>query len=165
MTPVPWTGYWLHYEGKVVPVENFTGVWFKIQKRNNIFKATRVTRHGMAFAHDPLPGVDLWALQGVEKDSLLALIKENQGNTTKLALARKVLDILEPRKETPSEPEEDKPMPNQSSETYQGRGPRCPCRDGDDPFTLADPNSDEEKDSKHRRLEGNPPKAFDGDRA
>jgi len=62
MTPVPWTGYWLHYEGKVVPVENFARVWFKIQKRNNIFEATRVTCHRMAFAHDPLPGVDLWAL-------------------------------------------------------------------------------------------------------
>ncbi len=31
-TPVPWTGYWLRYEGKVVPVENFAGVWFEIQK-------------------------------------------------------------------------------------------------------------------------------------
>ncbi len=61
-TPVPWMGYWLCYEGKVVPVENFAGVWFEIQKRNNIFKATRVTHHGMAFTHDPLPGVDLWAL-------------------------------------------------------------------------------------------------------
>ncbi len=63
----------------------------------------------MAFAHNHLPSINLWALQGVEKDSLLALIKENQGDTTKLALARKVLDIL--KKETPSEPEEDKPMP------------------------------------------------------
>ncbi len=72
----------------------------------------------MAFAHNPLPGIDLWALQGVEKDSLLALIKENQGDTTKLALARKALDILEPKRETPSEPEEDKPMPIQSSETF-----------------------------------------------
>jgi len=61
-TPVPWTGYWLCYEGKVVPVKNFTGVWFEIQKRDHIFKATRVTHHGMAFAHDPLPGIDLWAL-------------------------------------------------------------------------------------------------------
>src|SRR6266403_1000351 len=117
-TPVLWTGYWLCYEGKVVPVENFAGVWYEIQKRNNIFEATRVTHHGMAFAHNPLPGIDLWALQGVEKDSLLALIKENQGDTTKLALARKALDILEPKRETPSEPEEDKPMPIQSSETF-----------------------------------------------
>ncbi len=110
-TPVPWTGYWLRYEGKVVPVENFAGVWFKIQKRDHIFEATRVTRHGMAFAHDPLPGIDLWALQGVEKENLLALIKESQGNTTKLALAGRALNILEPTKDTPSEPEEDEPMP------------------------------------------------------
>ncbi len=54
----------------------------------------------MAFTHDPLPSIDLWALQGVEKDSLLALIKENQGDTTKLALAGRVLDILEPKRET-----------------------------------------------------------------
>ncbi len=72
----------------------------------------------MAFAHDPLPGVDLWALRGVEKDSLLALIKENQDDTTKLALAGKALDILEPKRDTPSEPEEDKPMLIWSSETF-----------------------------------------------
>ena len=78
-TPVPWTGYWLHYEGKVVPVENFARVWFEIQKRDHIFEATRVTHHGMAFTHDPLPGIDLWALWGVEKENLLALIKESQG--------------------------------------------------------------------------------------
>ncbi len=41
--PVPWTGYWLRYKGKVVPVENFTGVWFEIQKRDHIFEATSVT--------------------------------------------------------------------------------------------------------------------------
>ena len=61
-TPVPWTGYWLHYKGKVVPIENFARVWFEIQKRDHIFKATQVTCHGMAFTHDPLPGIDLWAL-------------------------------------------------------------------------------------------------------
>ncbi len=164
-TPVPWTGYWLRYEGKVVPVENFARVWFEIQKKNNIFKAIRVTHHGITFAHDPLPGVDLWALQGVEKDSLLALIKENQGNTTKLALAGKALDILEPKRETPSEPEEDELMPIRSSETFRGRGPRRPRGDGDDPFTMADLDNKEEKGSKHRRLKGNPPKAFNGDQA
>jgi len=117
-TPVPWTGYWLCYEGKVVPVENFARVWFEIQKRDHIFEATKVTRHRMAFAHDPLPGIDLWALQGVEKENLLALIKESQGDMTKLALAGRALNILEPTKDTPSEPEEDKPMPIQSSETF-----------------------------------------------
>ena len=101
----------------------------------------------------------------MEKENLLALIKESQGDTTKLALAGRALNILEPTKDTPSEPEEDKPMPIRSSETFRGRGPRKPCGDGDDPFTLANLDNDEEKDSKHRRLEGNPPKAFDGDRA
>ncbi len=90
-TPVSWTGYWLHYEGKVVPVENFARVWFEIQKRQNIFEATRVTCHEMVFAHNPLPEIDLWALQGIEKDNLLALIKENQGDTTKLALVGRAL--------------------------------------------------------------------------
>jgi len=61
-TPVPWTGYWLHYKGKVVPVKNFTGVWFEIQKRGDMFEAIRVTHHSMAFTHDPLPGIDLWTL-------------------------------------------------------------------------------------------------------
>jgi len=93
------------------------------------------------------------------------LIKENKGNTTKLALAGKALDILEPKRETPSEPEEDEPMPIRSFETFQGRGPRHPRGDGDDPFTLADLDNEKEKGSKHQRLEGNPPKAFDGDRA
>jgi len=119
----------------------------------------------MAFAHDPLPGIDLWALRGVEKENLLALIKESQGDITKLALAGRALNILEPAKDTPSEPEEDEPMPIRSSETFQGQGPRKPCRDRDDPFTLANLDDNEEKDSKHRRLEGNPPKVFDGDRA
>ncbi len=50
-----------------------------------------------------------------------------------------MLDILEPKKETPLEPEEDELMPIRSSETFQ--------------------------DIKHRHLEGNPPKAFDGNRA
>ncbi len=72
----------------------------------------------MAFAHDPLPGIDLWALRGVEKENLLALIKESQGDTTKLALAGRALNILEPAKDTPSEPEEDEPMPIRSSETF-----------------------------------------------
>ncbi len=164
-TPVPWTGYWLCYEGKVVPVENFARVWFEIQKRDHIFEATKVTHHRMAFAHDPLPGIDLWALRGVEKENLLALIKESQGDMTKLALAGRALNILEPTKDTPSEPEKDEPMPIQSSETFWGQGLRRPQGDGDDPFTLADLDDDEEKGSKHRRLEGNPPKAFDGDRA
>jgi len=101
----------------------------------------------------------------VEKENLLALIKESQGDTTKLALAGKALNILEPTKDTPSEPEEDEPMLVQSSETFQGRGPRKPQGDEDDPFTLANLDDNKEKDSKHRRLEGNPPKAFDGDRA
>ncbi len=92
-------------------MENFARVWFEIQKRDHIFEAFRVTHHGMAFAHDPLPGIDLWALQGVEKENLLALIKESQGDTTKLALASRALNILEPAKDTPSEPEEDEPMP------------------------------------------------------
>src|SRR6266481_836869 len=56
-------------------------------------------------------------------------------------------------------------MPIQSSETFRGQGPRKPCRDRDDPFTLANLDDNEEKDFKHRRLEGNPPKVFDGDRA
>jgi len=102
----------------VVLVENFTRVWFEIQKRDHIFKATRVTHHRMAFAHDPLPGINLWALRGVEKENLLALIKESQGDTTKLALAGKALNILEPMKDAPSEPEEDKLMPIRSSETF-----------------------------------------------
>jgi len=76
-----------------------------------------------------------------------------------------VLDILEPKKETPLEPEEDELMPIRSSETFQGRGPRRLHGDGDDPFTLADLDDKEEKDIKHRHLEGNPPKAFDGNRA
>jgi len=54
----------------------------------------------------------------VEKENLLALIKESQGNTTKLALVGRVLNILEPTKDALSEPEEDKPMPIQSSETF-----------------------------------------------
>jgi len=102
----------------VVLVENFTRVWFEIQKRDHIFKATRVTHHRMAFAHDPLPGINLWALRGVEKENLLALIKESQGDTTKLALAGKALNILEPMKDAPSKPEEDEPMPIRSSETF-----------------------------------------------
>src|SRR6266403_461396 len=109
-TPVPWTGYWLCYKGKVVPVKNFAGVWFEIQKRDHIFEATRVMHHGMVFTHDPLPGIDLWAFRGVEKENLLALIKESQGDTTKLALAGRALNILEPAKDTPSEPEEDEPI-------------------------------------------------------
>jgi len=102
----------------VVPVENFARVWFEIQKRDHIFEATKVTHHRMAFAHDPLPGIDLWALRGVEKENLLALIKESQGDMTKLALAGRALNILEPTKDTPSEPEKDEPMPIQSSETF-----------------------------------------------
>ncbi len=84
---------------------------------------------------------------------------------TKLALAGRALNILEPTKDAPSEPEEDKPMPIRSLETFRGRGPRKPHGDGDDPFTIADLDNDEEKDTKHRRLEGNPPKAFDSNQA
>jgi len=122
-TPVPWTGYWLHYEGKVVPIENFAGVWFEIQKRDHIFEATRVTCHGMAFAHNPLPGIDLWALRGVEKENLLALIKESQGDTTKLALAGRALNILEPTKDTPSKPEEDEPIRFDPPKPFEAKEP------------------------------------------
>jgi len=47
----------------------------------------------------------------VEKENLLALIKESQGDTTKLALAGRALNILKPQKDTPFKPEEDEPMP------------------------------------------------------
>ena len=66
--------------------------------------------------------------------------------------------------ETYSDVEDDKQMkPTVQQSSQMERGQRRLKETGEDPYTLMD--QEDNRDSKPRRLEGTPPKAFDGDRS
>jgi Retrotransposon gag protein len=152
----PWPGYYGEYRGARIAVANAFGVWFEIEKKpGEGWTATRTARTVLKTNDWPVDGLNLdkltWSGWGRPPPPVAPFPKGK---------AR-----LE-QKEPISDVEEDGYMGlARSSQTERGRGgpPRRPKGHGDDPYTLDDLDQDDSH-RKPRRLEGNPPKHYDGER-
>jgi hypothetical protein len=60
---VPWTGYYMIVDGIVVTIASAYGIWFKLLKRANGWKAIRVTRPSFKLNNWPMEGLDLLELE------------------------------------------------------------------------------------------------------
>ena len=58
----PWTGYYADYKGAKLAMSNSFRVWFKIQKRENLWEAFQVARTSLDLKSWMLPGIDASAL-------------------------------------------------------------------------------------------------------
>jgi hypothetical protein len=148
----PWTGYYTTYKGAKLTVSNCYGVWFEIERRDNIWAAIQPARVSLNLQGNALDGI----------------------NTGELITSGEPL----PESWTPSHapsrasihtaPEGDEPMriPAGRSTETERQPPRRPRGTGDDPFGVNDFKSESSinKDT-NICLEGIPPKQFDGDRA
>jgi len=154
---VPWTEYYATYHGAHLAVTNVFGVWVEIKKTSKGWRAVRVVRAGIRVSHWPVDGMDVDAF-------------EASGDIIKPPprAPRPKTSVFKPvSSETESEVEEDDDMkPTRSSQMEHGRGkkPWRPRGTGDDPWTMDD-LEDEETNTKPKRLEGQPPKTFNGDRS
>ena len=182
----PWTGYYTTYSGRLLPVANAYGVWFKIRRRGGGWEAIRRARDSF--------GLENWAVDGINMD-LIEQTGEPIGTEPTRVFAPPMpvdipvttsvwnppttsaptatfrpsyvplfpeVDPLDDEDRDDDEPETRDPF----SSTERGRrngGGRPPRGTGDDPFTLA--NLDDDTSGKGPRLEGQPPDHFDGDRS
>ncbi|KAI9460723.1 hypothetical protein F5148DRAFT_1286793 [Russula earlei] len=169
----PWTGFFTPYKQAKVALATLYGVWFEIKRREDYFAAVRVARPIFELTFDPLPGLDMDALVAsgtpVPHSSRATTPAPEETMEQEPPMTTQV-HITDDEPEAPIPPQLASsgttrafPRPSQ----FQGFGGcrrQPPSPDPDDYDTRANYGRDG-RSSDNGKLEGIPPKAFNGNRA
>ena len=152
----PWTGYFAIFNGALLSVSNYVGVWFEVRARGAGWEAFRVARDSLGLRHSPCEGVHIKMLE--ESGEPLPSRAPSRAPSR--------VDEEEGRSGT-TFPTTFERIAMASSETARGRGGggnRPPRGDGDDPMTLHD-LAERDEQPFDKGIQGKPPKDFKGDRS